>query len=59
MNHADLIKACQEFEDENGTGELLCLLNDIMLCRAQACGVDIEVDEDNDEPAGSATLTLQ
>lgn len=50
MNQADLINACQVFEDENGVGELLCLLNDIMLCRAQANNLNIQYLEDDELP---------
>ncbi|PDT47319.1 hypothetical protein CO661_14145 [Sinorhizobium fredii] len=53
MTHADLIQACLDFEGENGIEELLTLLTDISISRAQACGLNIQyIDEDDggDEP---------
>jgi len=49
MNAADLIKACQAFEDEHGIDEFLILMNDVMLARAQANGLNIEYDMDDED----------
>lgn len=57
MTAADLLKACKAFEDEHGVHELLILLNDTILARAQAAGMNIEYEDDgDDEPVEGATL---
>lgn len=51
MTEADLIAACIAFEQEHGVNELLVLLNDTLLARAQAAGLDIEyIDGEDEEP---------
>ncbi|MDX0180864.1 hypothetical protein GOC16_08370 [Sinorhizobium meliloti] len=45
MTAADLIAACLAFEEEHGVNELLVLLNDTLLARAQAAGMDIEYED--------------
>ncbi|MQX28993.1 hypothetical protein [Sinorhizobium meliloti] len=50
MTEADLIAACLAFEEEHGVNELLVLLNDTLLARAQAAGMNIEyIDGEDDE----------
>lgn len=50
MTEADLIAACIAFEEEHGVNELLVLLNDTLLARAQAAGMNIEyLDGEDDE----------
>ncbi|MQU83617.1 hypothetical protein [Sinorhizobium meliloti] len=49
MNAADLIAACLAFEEERGVNELLILLNDTLLARAQAAGMSIEFLDGEDE----------
>ncbi|XNY05190.1 hypothetical protein ACMFL9_11965 (plasmid) [Sinorhizobium meliloti] len=57
MTAADLIKACKAFEDEHGVHELLILLNDTILARAQAAGMNIEYEDDgDDEPVAYHTV---
>lgn len=56
MTEAELIKACRQFEDEHGIDDTLLLLNDIILARAQANNMDIEFEDDGEEPEG---LTIQ
>ena len=59
MNAAELISACQSFEDESGVHELLILLNDIMLAQAQACGLNIEYFDEDGEPLEDMAATIQ
>lgn len=59
MTAADLIKACKAFEEEHGVHELLILLNDTILARAQAAGMNIEYeyeDDGDDEPGAYHTV---
>ncbi|MDW9528086.1 hypothetical protein RWE87_04990 [Sinorhizobium meliloti] len=50
MTEADLIAACLAFEEEHGVNELLVLLNDTLLARAQAAGVNTQyLDAEDDE----------
>ncbi|WP_164820646.1 hypothetical protein [Sinorhizobium meliloti] len=49
MTEADLIAACIAFEEEHGVNELLVLLNDTLLARAQAAGMNIEYLDAEDE----------
>lgn len=52
MTEADLIAACIAFEEEHGVNKLLILLNDTLLSRAQAAGMNIEyIDGEDDELA--------
>ncbi|MQW38163.1 hypothetical protein [Sinorhizobium meliloti] len=53
MTAADLIKACKAFEEEHGVNELLILLNDTILARAQAAGMNIEYEDDGDDEPGA------
>lgn len=55
MTAAELIKACIAFEEEYGVEEMIELLSDTILARAQAAGMNIEYDGD-DEPGEGATL---
>ena len=59
MNAADLIAACKAFEDENGIEELLTLLTDISISRAQACGLNIQYIDEDGEPLDEVAATLQ
>jgi hypothetical protein len=59
VNAAELISACQAFEDENGIHELLILLNDIIIARAQACGLNIEYFDEDGEPLEDMAATIQ
>lgn len=59
MNAAELISACQSFEDESGIHELLILLNDIIIARAQACGLNIEYFDEDGEPLEDMAATIQ
>lgn len=57
MTAADLIKACIAFEEEYGVEEMIELLSDTILARAQAAGMNIEYEDDgDDEPVEGATL---
>lgn len=49
MTAADLIAACIAFEEEHGVNELLVLLNDTLLARAQAAGMNIQHIDGEDE----------
>lgn len=49
MTEADLIAACLAFEEEHGVNELLVLLNDTLLARAQAAGMNIQYTDGEDE----------
>lgn len=50
MTEAELIAACIAFEEEHGVNELLVLLNDTILSRAQAAGMNIQyLDGEDDE----------
>ncbi|WP_042776617.1 hypothetical protein [Sinorhizobium fredii] len=59
MTHADLIAACLEFEGENGIEELLTLLTDISISRAQAAGLNIQYFDEDGEPLEELAATLQ
>lgn len=56
MTAADLIRACKVFEDEHGVHELLILLNDTILARAQAAGMNIEYEDDGDDEGPAHTV---
>jgi len=56
MTEAELIKACRQFEDEHGIDDTLLLLNDIILARAQANDLDIEYEDDGEEPIEPLTI---
>ena len=49
MTEAELIAACIAFEEEHGVNELLILLNDTLLARAQAAGMNIQYIDGEDE----------
>lgn len=62
MNAADLIKHCNQYEEEHGLDAAIELLEDIIRCKAQSAGFDIEYvpDEDDDgADAGYMQVTLQ
>jgi len=56
MTAAELIRAAKQYEEEHGIADTLLLLNDIILARAQANDLDIEYEDDGEEPEG---LTIQ
>lgn len=53
MTAAELVKVCKAFEGEHGVHELLILLNDTILARAQAAGMNIEYEDDGDDEPGA------
>lgn len=56
MTAAELIKACKRYEEEHGIADTLLLLNDIILARAQANDLDIEYEDDGEEPGEPLTI---
>ena len=56
MTEADIIAACIAFEEEHGVNELLILLNDTLLARAQAAGMNIQYIDGEDEELAFHTV---
>lgn len=48
VTQADIIRLCTDFQSQNGIIALLSLLEDIIECQAQASGVVLLDDEDED-----------
>lgn len=61
VTQADIIRLCTDFESQNGIIALLTLLEDIIEARAQASGVVLLDEEDEDEldAAEMAYFTVQ